>query len=42
MWNLGSIAGVALVIQIITGLVYQCTTPHVDHAFDSKKNHVEC
>jgi len=36
MWNLGSIAGIALVIQIITGLVLSMHyTPHVDHAFDS-------
>ena len=36
MWNLGSIAGLALVIQIITGIVLAMHyTPHVDHAFDS-------
>src|SRR4051812_7915477 len=36
MWNLGSIAGIALVIQIITGLVLSMHyTPHVDYAFDS-------
>jgi len=36
MWNLGSIAGIALVIQIISGLVLSMHyTPHVDHAFDS-------
>ncbi len=36
MWNLGSIAGLALVIQIITGLVLSMHyTPHVDYAFDS-------
>ena len=35
-WNLGSIAGIALVIQIITGIVLAMHyTPHVDHAFDS-------
>jgi ubiquinol-cytochrome c reductase cytochrome b subunit len=36
LWNLGSIAGLALVIQIITGIVLAMHyTPHVDHAFDS-------
>lgn len=36
LWNLGSIAGIALVIQIITGLFLTMHyTPHVDHAFDS-------
>ena len=36
MWNLGSIAGIALMIQIITGIVLSMHyTPHVDHAFDS-------
>jgi len=36
MWNLGSIAGIALVIQIITGLILSMHyTPHVDYAFDS-------
>ncbi|MDF2965130.1 MAG: petB [Rickettsiaceae bacterium] len=36
LWNLGSIAGLALVIQIITGVVLAMHyTPHVDHAFDS-------
>ena len=35
-WNLGSIAGIALVIQIITGIFLAMHyTPHVDHAFDS-------
>lgn len=35
-WSLGSIAGIALVIQIITGIVLAMHyTPHVDHAFDS-------
>ena len=35
-WNLGSIAGIALVIQIITGVVLAMHyTPHVDHAFES-------
>jgi ubiquinol-cytochrome c reductase cytochrome b subunit len=36
MWSMGSIAGLALVIQIITGIVLAMHyTPHVDHAFDS-------
>lgn len=36
LWNLGSIAGLALVIQIITGIFLSMHyTPHVDHAFDS-------
>ena len=36
MWSMGSIAGIALVIQIITGIVLAMHyTPHVDHAFDS-------
>ena len=36
MWSLGSIAGIALVIQIVTGLVLSMHyTPHIDHAFDS-------
>ena len=36
LWNLGSIAGVALVIQIITGVILAMHyTPHVDHAFES-------
>lgn len=36
LWNLGSIAGIALVIQIITGLMLAMHyVPHVDHAFDS-------
>lgn len=35
-WNLGSIAGLALVIQIVTGIVLAMHyTPHVDHAFES-------
>ncbi|WP_194966467.1 cytochrome b [Rickettsia endosymbiont of Cardiosporidium cionae] len=34
MWNLGSIAGLGLVIQIITGILLAMHyTPHVDHAF---------
>lgn len=36
LWNLGSIAGIALVIQIVTGIVLAMHyTPHVDHAFNS-------
>lgn len=36
MWNLGSIAGIALLIQIITGIILAMHyTPHVDHAFES-------
>lgn len=36
LWNLGSIAGIALVIQIITGIFLAMHyTPHVDYAFDS-------
>jgi ubiquinol-cytochrome c reductase cytochrome b/c1 subunit len=35
-WNFGSLAGIVLVIQIITGIVLAMHyTPHVDHAFDS-------
>ena len=35
-WNFGSLAGIALVIQIITGLFLSMHyTPHADHAFDS-------
>lgn len=36
LWNLGSIAGIALMIQIVTGIILAMHyTPHVDHAFDS-------
>ena len=36
LWNLGSIAGLGLIIQIITGIILAMHyTPHVDHAFDS-------
>lgn len=39
LWNLGSIAGLGLVIQIITGIMLAMHyTPHVDHAFDSVEN----
>jgi ubiquinol-cytochrome c reductase cytochrome b subunit len=39
LWNFGSIAGIALVIQIITGLFLTMHyTPHVDHAFQSVEN----
>ena len=36
LWNMGSIAGIALVIQIVSGIVLAMHyTPHVDYAFDS-------
>ncbi len=36
MWNFGSLAGLALVIQIVTGIVLAMHyTPHADMAFDS-------
>lgn len=36
MWNFGSLAGLALVIQIITGILLAMNyTPHVDMAFES-------
>ncbi|MDE0240022.1 MAG: cytochrome b N-terminal domain-containing protein [bacterium] len=36
MWNFGSLAGIALVIQIVTGIVLAMHyTPHADMAFDS-------
>jgi ubiquinol-cytochrome c reductase cytochrome b subunit len=36
MWNFGSLAGIALVIMIVTGILLAMQyTPHVDHAFDS-------
>lgn len=35
-WNFGSLAGIFLVLQIITGIVLAMHyTPHVDHAFES-------
>ena len=35
-WNFGSLAGVSLVIMIVTGIVLAMSyTPHVDHAFQS-------
>jgi ubiquinol-cytochrome c reductase cytochrome b subunit len=35
-WNFGSLAGVALMIQIVTGIFLSMNyIPHVDHAFDS-------
>jgi ubiquinol-cytochrome c reductase cytochrome b subunit len=35
-WNLGSLAGIALVIQILTGLFLAMHyTPHTEHAFNS-------
>ena len=36
LWNLGSLAGLALVVMIVTGIILAMHyTPHVDHAFDS-------
>ena len=36
MWNFGSLAGIALVIMIVTGIMLAMQyTAHVDHAFDS-------
>jgi ubiquinol-cytochrome c reductase cytochrome b subunit len=36
MWNFGSLAGIALIIQIVTGIFLAMNyTPHVDHAFNS-------
>jgi ubiquinol-cytochrome c reductase cytochrome b subunit len=36
LWNLGSLAGLALVTMIITGIILAMHyTPHVDHAFQS-------
>lgn len=38
-YNFGSLAGIALMIQIITGIILAMHyTPHVDHAFDSVEN----
>ena len=35
-WNFGSLAGIALVLQIVTGIVLAMHyVPHVDYAFDS-------
>ncbi len=35
-WNFGSLAGISLVIMIVTGVVLAMSyTPHVDHAFQS-------
>ena len=35
-WNFGSLAGIVLVIMIVTGIfLAMFYTPHVDHAFDS-------
>lgn len=35
-WNFGSLAGIALILQIITGIFLAMHyTPHVDHAFNS-------
>lgn len=39
MWNFGSLAGIALLVQIVTGIVLAMHyTPHVQHAFDSVEN----
>ncbi len=39
MWSFGSLAGIALLIQIITGIFLAMHyTPHVDHAFESVEN----
>jgi ubiquinol-cytochrome c reductase cytochrome b subunit len=36
MWSFGSLAGIALVLQIVSGIVLAMHyTPHVDHAFNS-------
>jgi len=36
LWNFGSLAGITLVIMILSGIVLATHyTPHVDHAFDS-------
>lgn len=38
-WNFGSLAGIALMIQIVTGILLAMHyTPHVDYAFDSVEN----
>lgn len=38
-WNFGSLAGIALVIQIVTGIILAMHyTPHADHAFESVEN----
>src|SRR5690606_4666447 len=35
-WNFGSLAGIVLVIMIVTGVLLAMQyTPHVDHAFNS-------
>ncbi|AFX98851.1 cytochrome b(C-terminal)/b6/petD family protein [Candidatus Endolissoclinum faulkneri L2] len=35
-WNFGSLAGISLVIMIVSGIALAMSyTPHVDHAFDS-------
>jgi len=35
-WNFGSLAGIVLVLQILTGIILAMHyTPHVDHAFES-------
>ncbi|MEO0347759.1 MAG: cytochrome b/b6 [Pseudomonadota bacterium] len=38
-WNFGSLAGIALMIQIVTGIFLSMHyTAHIDHAFDSVEN----
>lgn len=38
-WNFGSLAGIALMIQIVTGIILAMHyTAHVDHAFESVEN----
>ncbi|RYE16968.1 MAG: cytochrome b, partial [Sphingobacteriaceae bacterium] len=38
-WNFGSLAGISLIIQIITGIFLAMHyTPHANHAFDSVEN----
>jgi ubiquinol-cytochrome c reductase cytochrome b subunit len=39
MWNFGSLAGIALIIQIVTGIILAMHyTPHTEHAFNSVEN----
>ena len=39
-WNFGSLAGIALVLQILTGIVLAMHyTPHVDYAFAERRAH---
>ena len=35
-WNFGSLAGIVLIVMIVTGIVLAMHyTPHTDHAFES-------